>query len=126
MDSVILHTAYFQSPRPRLLVLALSASSGVRQGSVLGLLLFLLLVNDLRDLLEGKILLFSDNVKIISPRSQYDDTERSLRTAWDWSVKWELPLNPDKCCHLPMGQPPIDPLTFADRAPGNGGVNGGP
>ncbi len=23
-------------------------------------------------------------------------------------------INPDKCCHLPIGQPPITPLTFAD------------
>ncbi len=37
----------------------------------------------------------------------------SLRTAGDWSVKLDLPLNPDKCCHLPIGQPPTAPLTFA-------------
>ncbi len=45
---------------------------------------------------------------------QYDNTELSLRTAWDWSVKWNLPLHPDKCCYLPIGQPQIAPLTFAD------------
>ncbi len=90
------------------------ASSGVPQGSVLGPLLFLLFVNDLPDLLKGKIPLFADDVKIIFPRSQYDNTELSLCTAWDWSVKWDLPLNLDKCCHLPIGQPPIAPLTFAD------------
>ncbi len=73
------------------------ASSGVPQGSVLGPLLFLLFVNDLPDLLEGKILLFADDVKIISPRSQYENTELSLRTAWDCSVKWDIPLNPEKC-----------------------------
>ncbi len=81
---------------------------------MLGPLSLLLFVNGLSDLLEGKILLFADDVKIISPRSQYDNTEFSLRTAWYWSVKWELPLNPDKCCHLPIGQPPMAPLTFAD------------
>ncbi len=96
------------------LFLPFLTSSGVPQGSVLGPLLFLLFVNDLPDLLEGKILLFADDVKIISPRSQYDNTELSLRTAWDWSVKLDLPLNPDKCCHVPIGQPPIAPLTFAD------------
>ncbi len=94
--------------------LPLAASSGVPQGSVLGPLLLLLFVNDLPDLLEAKILLFADDVKLISPRSQFDTTERSLRTAWDWSVKWDLPLNPDKGCHLPIGQPLIAPLTFAD------------
>ncbi len=68
---------------------------------VLRLLPFLLFVNDLPDLLEGKILLFAVDVKIISPRSQNDYTELRLRTAWDSSVKLDLPLNPDKCCHLP-------------------------
>ncbi len=41
--------------------------------------MFLLFVNDLPNLLEEKMLLFADDVKIISPRSQYDNTELSLR-----------------------------------------------
>ncbi len=48
---------------------------------------------------------------------QYDNTKLSLRTAWDRSVKWDLPLYPGKCSHLPIGQPPIAPLTFADGKP---------
>ncbi len=47
--------------------LPFSAGSGVPQGSVIGPLLFLLFVNDLPDLLQGKILPFADDVKIISP-----------------------------------------------------------
>ncbi len=39
--------------------------------------MFLFYVNDL---------LFADDVKIISPRSQYDDKELSFRTAWNRSV----------------------------------------
>ncbi len=81
------------------------------------LLRTVLFVNDLPDLLQGKVLLFADDVKIISPRSQYNNTELSLRSAWDWSVTWALPLNPSKCCHLPIGQPPTVPLTFADGTP---------
>ncbi len=41
------------------------------------------------------------------------NTELSLRTAWDWFVEWKLPLNPDKCCHLPIRQPVFTPLMFA-------------
>ncbi len=26
-------------------------------------------------------------------------------------------VNPSKCCHLPIGQPPTTPLTFADGTP---------
>ncbi len=72
------------------------ASSGVPQGSVLGPLMFLPFVNDVPDLLKGKTLLFVDDGKIIPLCSQYDNTELSLRTAWDWSVKGARPLNPDK------------------------------
>ncbi len=47
--------------------------------------------------------------------SQFDKTELSLRTVWDWSVKWDLaPLNPDKLSHFPTGQPSIALLTFSD------------
>ncbi len=77
--------------------------------------MFLLCAYDLPDLLEGKILLFADDVTITFPRSQYDNTELSIRTAYDCSVQWDLPLYPDKCCHFPIGQPPIAPLTFADE-----------
>ncbi len=47
----------------------------------MGPLLFLLFVNDLPDLLQGKVLLFADDANIISPRSQYNNTELSLRGA---------------------------------------------
>ncbi len=83
----------------------------------MGPLLFLVFVNDLPNLLQGKVLLFADDVKIISPLSQYNNTELSLRSAWDWSVTWDLPLNPSKCCHLLTGQPPTTPLIFADGIP---------
>ncbi len=82
----------------------------------MGPLIFLLFVNDLPDLLQGKVLLFADDVKIISPRSQYK-TELSLRSVWEWLVTWDLPINQSKYCHLPIGQPPTTPLTFADGTP---------
>ncbi len=65
--------------------------------------MILLFVIDLPDLLEGRILLFTDDVKIISLRFLYNDMELNLRTAWNWSVKLNLLLNPDKRCHVPVG-----------------------
>ncbi len=69
-----------------------SAGSGVPQGSMLGPILFLLFVNDLRDGLEGRVLLFADDAKIIAPRSDFNILQQNLRAAWSWSEAWALPL----------------------------------
>ncbi len=44
--------------------------SGVPQGSVIWLFLFLLFVNDLPSAINVAMLLFVDDVKMVSPRSQ--------------------------------------------------------
>ncbi len=49
---------------------AIPMHSGVPQDSVIGPLLFLLFVNDLPDVLETLTLLFADNVKMVTRRSQ--------------------------------------------------------
>ncbi len=49
------------------------ACSGVPQDSVLGPILFLIFVIDLRDFLSGRVLLFADDVKLISARSPYGE-----------------------------------------------------
>ncbi len=63
--------------------------SGVPQGSVIYPLLFLLFVNELPDVIGALTLLFADDVKMAT---------------WDWSKKWDLPINPTKCNYLAIGR----------------------
>ncbi len=46
-------------------------------------LLFLLFVNDLPDVLETMTLLFADDVKMVTRRSQSMSLHSSLAAAWD-------------------------------------------
>ncbi len=96
---------------------AIPMHSGVPQGSVIGPLLFLLFVNDLPDVLETLTLLFMDDVKIVTRRSQSMNLRTSLTAAWDWSKKWDLPINPAKCNYLTIGREvPLRLSFFSDRS----------
>ncbi len=78
--------------------------SGVPQGSVIGPLLYLLFANSLKDALEALTLLFADDVQLITPRKQNMHIHRPRIVAWDWSQKWDLPINPAKCNYLTIGR----------------------
>ncbi len=64
---------------------------------MIGPLFILLFVNDLPDALKALMLLFVDDVKIVTRRTQNMHLPKSLTAAWDWSKKWDLPINPAKC-----------------------------
>ncbi len=64
---------------------------------MIGPLLFLLFMNDFLDVLEALSLLFADDVKMVTGRTQNMNLHISLTDAWDWSKKWDLPINPTKC-----------------------------
>ncbi len=57
----------------------------------MGTLLFLLFVNDLPNVLEALALLFPDDVKKVTRRTQNMNLHNSLIAAWDLSI------NPAKC-----------------------------
>ncbi len=66
---------------------AIQMLSGVPQGSVIGPLLFLLFVNGLPDVLEALTLLFADDVKLLTRRTQNMNLHSSLTAAWDYLVE---------------------------------------
>ncbi len=97
---------------------AIPMHSGVPQGSVIGPPLFLLFVNDLPDVLETLTLLFADDVKMVTRRSQNMNLHSSLTAAWDWSKKWDLPINPTKCNYLTIGREVPLRLSFSPNGSG--------
>jgi len=80
--------------------------SDVPQGRVLGPLLCLLYVNDLPDWIRSSIKMFADDTKlwtIISVRNDNQKLPDDLRKLKDWSDKWLLKFNPDKCKVMHVG-----------------------
>ena len=81
--------------------------SGVPQGSVLGPLLFLIYINDLDVGLVSRIAKFADDTKLgidaMDPES-VDGLRRDLIQIGEWSEKWQMPFNVDKCAVMHIGQ----------------------
>ena len=77
-------------------------NSGVPQGSVLGPLLFLVYINDLPQQLDGKCLLFADDLKIWNPNDP-SQLQMDVDSVKRWSEEWGLPINEEKCAHVSFG-----------------------
>ena len=81
--------------------------SGVPQGSVLGPLLFLLFVNDLPDWIISSVIMFADDTKlwrIIKTTNDNQILQRDLDALMNWSNKYLLKFNPQKCKLMCIGQ----------------------
>ena len=80
--------------------------SGVPQGSVLGLLLFLIYINDIDDGIISKIWKFADDTKICKNIKNEGDVEilrNDLKQLYKWSEDWQMLFNLDKCVVIHMG-----------------------
>jgi hypothetical protein len=81
-------------------------TSGVPQGSLLGPVLFLIYINDLDNNLISKLAKFADDTKLCKSMNSLDDMH-SLQTDLDklheWSVKWQMTFNVDKCVVMHVG-----------------------
>ena len=84
-----------------------AVTSGVPQGTVLGPLLFVVFVNDLPDVVSSSIKMFADDTKIYRSVSQASDIcllQSDLDALVEWSARWQLPFNHEKCKSLHLGR----------------------
>ena len=79
----------------------LSVLSGVSQGSVLGLLLFLIYANDILDSVpHSSAHLFADDTKVLKLIQTFNDSldlQRDINSLVEWYREWKLSLNEIKC-----------------------------
>ena len=86
--------------------------SGVPQGTVLGLLLFLLYINDLPQSVRSSVRLFADDCLIYKTVSSLDDTitfQRDLDSLHEWGSRWGMSFIVTKCniTHLARSSQPF-------------------
>ena len=69
--------------------------SGVQQGSVLGLLLFTIFIDDIDEKVLCEISKFADDTKIVNPINTLNDIrsmQRNLDKLVTWANRWEWTL----------------------------------
>ncbi len=81
-------------------------------------ILFLIFINDLADELTCNHLFFADDVKLIATRSQQHELRSSICQAFNWSRRWDLPLNASKSHHLSIDGTPDLLITLSEEAAG--------
>ena len=79
----------------------LPVRSGVPQGSVLGPLLFVLYIDEIHQIVSNcTIKLFADDIALYKQIISADDQallQDDLNKIYQWSLSWQLKLNPKKC-----------------------------
>ena len=76
-----------------------NVEAGVPQGSILGLLLFLIYINDLQENLVSNSKLFADDISLFSvihnKQSSAQDLNVDLNKINHWAFRWKMRFNPD-------------------------------
>ena len=83
-----------------------SVSSGVPLGTFLGLVLFLVFINDLSEFIRSKIKLFADDAKFyrnIKEKKDHYILQEDLNNYSNWNKEWLLQPSKEKCEVLHVG-----------------------
>ena len=82
--------------------------SGIPQGSVLGPILFVIFINDMPEVVQSFCQLFADDAKMFDTVNLRDikagnRLQEDINSVSNWSGKWQLPFNVEKCKVLHIG-----------------------
>ena len=77
--------------------------SGIPQGSILGPILFTIFINDLPEKVKSVCKIFADDTKLYNISNNSTDLQNDLNVIMEWSQKWKLDFNIQKCKTLHIG-----------------------
>ena len=89
-------------------------TSGIPQGSVLGLILFLTHINTIAETIKSEILLFAEDAKLFRRIDSSEDKkilQDELKCLENWSREIRLRFHEKKCAYLPISNINVLPAT---------------
>ena len=73
----------------------------------MGPILFVIFINDMPDVVDSMCQLFADDAKLYRNVTSPEDNRKlqdDLDRIYEWSTRWQLPFNIDKCKSLHIGR----------------------